>query len=245
MNSTNECSICYENIENEKNIIVTECSHKFHSNCLIKNFAHGKYNCPLCRFVLANVEESDNDSDEYEDDEDEYEDDEDEYEDEYDEYYNNEDNANPTSLYNDYALRGLRFFTNQIQGSCPTIKDIIDEQTRYNFDYEDGLECENCNNCKEKYSNYSLRGLRLFTNMINNDETSEQDKIIEKLEDNPEPHKVTKLLIDNNISYSDLVNCILYKNFTGYFKINKADTFKSQKKVIRNINMLISEHKNL
>jgi len=46
------CTICHNNIEQNKNIVITECSHTFHFSCLLKNI---KYNqntgtqCPLCR----------------------------------------------------------------------------------------------------------------------------------------------------------------------------------------------------
>ena len=46
------CSICHNNIKNEKNIVITECSHKFHFTCLLKNIKqnHSTGNqCPLCR----------------------------------------------------------------------------------------------------------------------------------------------------------------------------------------------------
>lgn len=46
------CSICHNKIENNKNIVITECMHKFHFSCIYKNINHN-YNtgdkCPLCR----------------------------------------------------------------------------------------------------------------------------------------------------------------------------------------------------
>ena len=30
-----ECPICYEEIENNKNCVTTECGHNFHCSCLI------------------------------------------------------------------------------------------------------------------------------------------------------------------------------------------------------------------
>jgi len=45
-----ECSICYENFDNNKNIYITECEHLFHNKCLEE---WKKYNnvcpCPICR----------------------------------------------------------------------------------------------------------------------------------------------------------------------------------------------------
>lgn len=41
-----ECSICYDNLSMDKNLLVTECGHKFHYSCY-KNWT--KDTCPLCR----------------------------------------------------------------------------------------------------------------------------------------------------------------------------------------------------
>lgn len=41
-----ECSICYENLTMDKNLLITECGHKFHYSCY-KNW--NKDTCPLCR----------------------------------------------------------------------------------------------------------------------------------------------------------------------------------------------------
>ena len=46
------CSICHNNIENDKNIVITECNHKFHFSCLYKNIKQNTSTgnkCPLCR----------------------------------------------------------------------------------------------------------------------------------------------------------------------------------------------------
>jgi hypothetical protein len=42
-----------ETIEGTKNIIVTECGHRFHCNCLMQNAAHNGFGCPYCRTVMA------------------------------------------------------------------------------------------------------------------------------------------------------------------------------------------------
>jgi len=50
---TELCSICHNNIEKNKNIVITECSHTFHFSCLLKNIKINETtgnNCPLCRF---------------------------------------------------------------------------------------------------------------------------------------------------------------------------------------------------
>jgi hypothetical protein len=48
------CSICFENIENNKNMILTECKHKFHFSCIIKYLKNAikrddELKCPICR----------------------------------------------------------------------------------------------------------------------------------------------------------------------------------------------------
>ena len=52
MKSNKICSICLEEISNEKNIIELQCGHTFHEKCLTNYFKHiGKKSCPcpLCR----------------------------------------------------------------------------------------------------------------------------------------------------------------------------------------------------
>ena len=53
MDSSNEkCPICYETIQN-KNYIVTNCNHKFCSNCILR-LNRSSNSCPLCRANLTN-----------------------------------------------------------------------------------------------------------------------------------------------------------------------------------------------
>ena len=42
----NECLICYENIISDP--YVTKCNHKYHKNCLYKNFKYSD-KCPYCQ----------------------------------------------------------------------------------------------------------------------------------------------------------------------------------------------------
>jgi hypothetical protein len=70
-----ECPICFDDIDVNKNCVVTECGHKFHASCLLRSVAHSNFACPCCRFELAEKpEESDDGYDEEDDDEDEIED---------------------------------------------------------------------------------------------------------------------------------------------------------------------------
>ena len=68
-----ECPICMDNIVLSKNCVVTECGHTFHASCLLASVAHKNFDCPCCRFELAeHPEESEG---EYSDDGSEEEDD--------------------------------------------------------------------------------------------------------------------------------------------------------------------------
>ena len=103
MSAQIECPICIELIDCSKNCVTTECGHCFHTNCLMKNVAHNGFGCPYCRIPMAE-ELPEEESSEYE---------EDDYEEE---------------MFNDYALRGLRFFTNNLDGVDHCIEDIKDEE---------------------------------------------------------------------------------------------------------------------
>jgi len=64
---TIECPICMDVIEENKNSVITECGHKFHCSCLMKNSCHNGFDCPMCRFAM--VEDMDDDEDEDEEEE--------------------------------------------------------------------------------------------------------------------------------------------------------------------------------
>jgi hypothetical protein len=103
-----DCPICMDAIDMAKNCVTTECGHCFHASCLMSNVAHNGFGCPYCRTAMAeepeNEEEDDDEgsgwSDVDEDDED---------------------------VYDDDALRGLRFMTNNLEGIEHDILDIHDE----------------------------------------------------------------------------------------------------------------------
>jgi len=97
-----ECPICFDAIEGDKNKVITECGHCFHTNCLMTSVAHNGFGCPYCRTEMAqevNEEES-----EYDDDEEEEE------------------------LYDDDILRGFRLFMANIEDEEHDEEDIIQEQ---------------------------------------------------------------------------------------------------------------------
>jgi hypothetical protein len=103
-------------IEGTKNCITTECGHAFHANCLMTSVAHNGFGCPYCRTAMAEVpeeEEEDDDSDgEYDDDE----------------------------LIDDDALRGLRFFMNNLAGEEHDEQDNEEEEVY--LQYEENAEPE-------------------------------------------------------------------------------------------------------
>jgi hypothetical protein len=52
--SSNDCSICFEKIEDNINSCITECRHSFHTNCLIKAISFTGFSCPICRKSFEN-----------------------------------------------------------------------------------------------------------------------------------------------------------------------------------------------
>ena len=110
MNTQKECPICMEIIDFNKNCVTTECGHCFHTNCLMTSVAHNGFGCPYCRTAMA--EQIKDEEEEEDDDESDYEsDDEDEQED----------------LFDDYSLRGFRFFMNNIHGDTHEQEDLEEE----------------------------------------------------------------------------------------------------------------------
>jgi len=110
-----DCPICMDPIEGTKNCITTECGHAFHANCLMTSVAHNGFGCPYCRTAMAEVPEEEDD----EDSEGEYEDDE---------------------LIDDDALRGLRFFMNNLNGEEHDEQDNEEEEVY--LQYEENAEPE-------------------------------------------------------------------------------------------------------
>jgi hypothetical protein len=123
-----ECPICYE-IIGDKNNIITECNHNFHASCIMQNITRNGFNCPCCRQAMTENagDNAESDSDEDADDDD------DSYEDTLiDDYYN------------EYELRGLRFFTNLLEGNDHDQLDIIEEH-QFEEDLRDHTEEDETN----------------------------------------------------------------------------------------------------
>jgi hypothetical protein len=58
-----ECPICFDDIDQLKNCVTTECGHIFHCSCLMKNAVNNGFSCPMCRNVMAEEIESESESD--------------------------------------------------------------------------------------------------------------------------------------------------------------------------------------
>jgi len=97
-----------------KNCVTTECGHCFHTNCLMTSVAHNGFACPYCRAAMAQA--VNDDDDEYADDDDD------------DSLYNFEDNED--------ALRGFRFFFNNINSEEPEEADVAAEDVMNAYQQE-------------------------------------------------------------------------------------------------------------
>jgi len=140
---TEECPICYEMIEGVVNSIVTECGHKFHANCLMKNVAHNGFGCPCCRAKMAEdvIEEEDESDSDNESENDNESDNESEGGSEIENESDIDAHEEEDKPYSEYALLGLRLFTSRIDGEE---QDPTDVEVNYTilFPGEPGLPSE-------------------------------------------------------------------------------------------------------
>jgi len=95
----NECPICMDKIEGNKNKLVTECGHCFHTSCLLKNAAHNGFGCPYCRTTLAEDPEDSDEEEEEDDDDDE-----------------DEEDEETQDLYSNNVLSGMRWLFQRASG---------------------------------------------------------------------------------------------------------------------------------
>lgn len=109
-----ECPICYDDMDLLKNCVTTECGHKFHCSCLMKNASVNGFSCPMCRNVMA--EEPESDDDDYSDDD---------YESEYDDFVHD---ALENNRIEDNMLTGFRMFHQQINGEEVELEQEEDEE---------------------------------------------------------------------------------------------------------------------
>ena len=127
----NECPICMDCIDGDKNQVTTECGHKFHASCLMKNVSHNGFGCPYCRTSMAEDVADDGSDTEYSDDDDDDDDDDDENE------------LDP----DDFALRGMRWLFQRSEGEMieddiptPSVAFIMQQLHEKGFTMENMIE---------------------------------------------------------------------------------------------------------
>jgi len=112
MSAQIDCPICMDCIETSKNCVTTECGHCFHASCLMTSVAHNGFGCPYCRTKMAEEQEEDEET-----------------------IYSDEEEED--DMFDENALRGFRFFWNNLNGE------------EHN---EDDAEQENLDECDEASS---------------------------------------------------------------------------------------------
>ena len=107
---TIDCPICMDPIDGNKNSVVTECGHKFHCSCLMKNSCHNGFDCPMCRSAMVeDMEEEEEEDDEEED----YDDDDSDYGDSETDENENRENIDVIVIEDlDCLLDNMCFYTN-------------------------------------------------------------------------------------------------------------------------------------
>jgi hypothetical protein len=137
-NYENECCICFENINKNKNNCVTECGHIFCLKCLVNSMYYDTWSCPYCRTKLIDIDVVKNDGyvedDNYIDDDD---DDDSEYISDY-ENENHNENENvlpyepPTQLEDGEIVEenvnyctNIEELTRRIESAGFTTKDLV------------------------------------------------------------------------------------------------------------------------
>ena len=116
MSQMNECPVCFDTIDETKNCVVTECGHKFHCSCLMKNASFNGFNCPFCRTVMAEMpEESDDEEDEYEYDEDDS-----------DEESENEENEDTNNQKYNIIVENVQDLVNELYNNASEDEDAME-----------------------------------------------------------------------------------------------------------------------
>lgn len=116
MCENHECSICLDVVVLSVNCVITECGHKFHTSCLMKNVVHNGFDCPNCRTKMA--VEPDEDDDPYGDDNTDIDNSSD---------FDGESvytPANDPRPYNDAIMLTFRMFMNRVEGEEISREDI-------------------------------------------------------------------------------------------------------------------------
>lgn len=161
-----------DEVSQTRNCVTTECGHCFHASCLMTSVAHNGFSCPYCRTAMAeevaNEEENDEDWTHYDNDE---EDDE--------------------EVYQDYALRGLRFFMNNLNGVEHDEEDIADEEDEEDEEAEEAEEEEEEEEAPKPSVDFIAKALsdqgvtleQLVKSLLADHEEYQDDEDIERLND--------------------------------------------------------------
>ena len=127
-----ECPICFDTIGVQNNV-TTECGHKFHASCLMKNVSVNGFGCPCCRAVMATKNRPDSRYRNNDDNEEDYNhynphyydvDENEEGEIDEDETSTLLDDIPEEERFSDFALRGLRLLTSLLEGQEQELEDV-------------------------------------------------------------------------------------------------------------------------
>jgi hypothetical protein len=127
-----ECPICFDTIGFQNNV-TTECGHKFHASCLMKNVSVNGFGCPCCRAVMATKNRPDSRYRNNDDNEEDYNhynphyydvDENEEGEIDEDETSTLLDDIPEEERFSDFALRGLRLLTSLLEGQEQELEDV-------------------------------------------------------------------------------------------------------------------------
>lgn len=106
MSAPIDCPICMDCIESTtKNCVTTECGHCFHTNCLMQSVAHNGFGCPYCRTAMAEEPEEEEES-----------------------VWSDIEDDDEEEMFDEDALRGFRFFWNNLNGEEHDGDDNAEEQ---------------------------------------------------------------------------------------------------------------------
>ena len=105
MSAQIDCPICMDVIEVSRNCVTTECGHCFHASCLMQNIVHNGFGCPYCRTAMAEPPEEDEET-----------------------VWSDEEEEEEEEMFDENALRGFRFFWNNLNAEEHDENDDADEQ---------------------------------------------------------------------------------------------------------------------
>lgn len=122
MSAQTDCPICMDCIEFNKNCVTTECGHCFHASCLMTSIAHNGFGCPYCRTVMAEEPEDDEST-------------------EYDTVYEDDEEE----MFSEDALRGFRFFFNNLNSNEHDTEDMEEEDANEELERENNEQADSVN----------------------------------------------------------------------------------------------------